>query len=184
MSVSARVSVEDYLARDWPPNSQLIEGDVVVNDPALGHQRAVGNMYGMLRNWCRAEPGQGEAGLGCNWVPGIGANVYKPDVWWVREERVSPDDTVWLDGSPDLVVEVRSPGTWRFDIGVKRRVYEASGVGELWLVDPVRSEVTVARQSVPGRPGFANPVVLGPSDLVTSPLLVGFGADVADVFGR
>jgi hypothetical protein len=37
MSVSSRVSVEDYLAGDWPPNSQLIDGEVVVNDPALRH---------------------------------------------------------------------------------------------------------------------------------------------------
>lgn len=184
MSVSARVSVEDYVAGDWPPNSQLIEGEVVVNDPAVGHQRSVGNIHGMLWTWCRAAPGRGEAGLGCNWVPGIGANVYKPDVWWVPEERVRPDDTVWLDGSPDLVVEVRSPGTWRFDVGVKRRVYEAAGTAELWLVDPARGTLTVARQLVAGRPGFGVPVVLGWRDRVTSPLLVGFEVEVAELFGR
>ena len=50
---------------------------------------------------------------------------------------------------PDLAVEVRSPSTWRFDIGTKKRGYEAAGLGELWLVDTVGDRVIVHRRSHP-----------------------------------
>lgn len=154
MSVSSRVSVEEYLAGDWPPNSQLIDGEVVVHDPALRHQRAVGAIYSEIRSWCRAGPGRGEAGLGCNWVIPSGANVYKPDVWWLAESHLPADDAVWLVQVPDLAVEVRSPGTWRYDVGVKLQAYEAAGLPELWLVDPVDQTFRVLRRSSPNADRF------------------------------
>lgn len=37
---------------------------------------------------------------------------------------------------PDLVVEIVSPLTRRYDIETKRHDYERSGVGEYWIIDP------------------------------------------------
>lgn len=56
MSVSSQVSVEEYLAAEWPPNSQLIDGEVIVNDPAWRHQRVVGGIYIELAVWLDAVP--------------------------------------------------------------------------------------------------------------------------------
>ena len=44
---------------------------------------------------------------------------------------------------PNLVVEILSPATARRDRIEKKRVYEANGVDEYWLVDPHRREITV-----------------------------------------
>src|SRR2546429_6733125 len=44
------------------------------------------------------------------------------------------------EGAPDLVAEILSPKTARFDKGVKREVYARTGVKELWIIDPARSE--------------------------------------------
>ncbi|HEY3811125.1 MAG TPA: Uma2 family endonuclease [Acidimicrobiales bacterium] len=184
MSVSSRVSVEEYLAADWPPNSQLIDGEMVVNDPALRHQLAAGAILGELRSWCLADQGRGLAGLGCNWVIPVGANVYKPDVWWLAEHHVPPDDTVWLRRVPDLAVEVRSPGTWRHDTGIKLQVYEAAGLPELWLVDPEDQTFRVLRRSSPtsGRFDVEARWTAASGDEARSPQLPGCAIPLARLF--
>ena len=51
---------------------------------------------------------------------------------------------------PDLAIEIRSPSTWRYDIGAKKSVYEREGLPELWLVDGDANVVLVFRRSAPG----------------------------------
>jgi Uma2 family endonuclease len=46
---------------------------------------------------------------------------------------------------PILVAEIRSPTTWRRDVGPKRDLYVALGVPEYWIVDPDERAVTVVR---------------------------------------
>lgn len=44
----------------------------------------------------------------------------------------------WEEGTvPDYVLELLSPRTWRRDVVVKPPLYEAIGVGEYWIFDPV-----------------------------------------------
>ncbi len=46
-----------------------------------------------------------------------------------------------VDGTPDLVVEILSKSTGRRDRGIKKGRYEACGVREYWIVDPVGQTV-------------------------------------------
>jgi len=46
-----------------------------------------------------------------------------------------------IDGAPDLLVEVLSPGTARRDRGEKLSLYAQSGVREYWVVDPHERQV-------------------------------------------
>jgi Uma2 family endonuclease len=68
-----------------------------------------------------------------------------PDLVFVSTERAGIDADEALFGAPDLVVEVPSPGTAKFDREVKRKRYLEHGVTEVWLVDPDRREVEVFR---------------------------------------
>jgi Uma2 family endonuclease len=81
---------------------------------------------------------------------------------------------------PDLVVEIRSPSTWRFDIGAKKNNYELHGARELWLVDT--DVVLVYRRSRPEAPRFDVSVDFSPGATLTSPLLPRFGLAVARIF--
>ena len=49
----------------------------------------------------------------------------------------------YIDGAPDLVVEVLSPGTAKNDKGYKKDVYERSGVPEYWIVNPADKSIEV-----------------------------------------
>lgn len=175
------MSIEDFLAGDWPKNTQLIDGEVVMNDPSFRHQRVTFRIAEALAAWTRSGKGWGEAGFGGNWTLAPG-QAYLPDVWWASEEARPGADAVRSDTPPGLVAEVRSPGTWTFDVGRKRTVYEQAGVGELWLVDTPARTVLVHRRSAPDVPSFDVSTEVGPGQALTTPLFDGFNLAVDDLF--
>jgi Uma2 family endonuclease len=69
---------------------------------------------------------------------------------WVKGPHVGRGQ--FLKIVPSLVVEILSPGTEHRDRGEKKKIYEANGVDEFWLLDPTRREVTIF-QLVGGRYG-------------------------------
>ena len=107
-------------------------------------------------------------------------NVYGPDVLWYAKGRAPAAHGSRPYPPPDLVVEVRSPSTWRHDIGPKKSGYEAAGVRELWLVD--FTSVLVFRRSEPKRPDFDVTLELTPEETLTSPLLPGFALPLAGLY--
>ncbi|MCY3840977.1 MAG: Uma2 family endonuclease [Gammaproteobacteria bacterium] len=63
-----------------------------------------------------------------------------PDLMVVLGVGNEPRDSykTWKEGKvPDLVVEVVSRSTWRKDVHVKPPLYEALGIAEFWLFDPL-----------------------------------------------
>jgi len=169
-----RMTADEFLALPPERYTQLIDGVVIVGEPRLRHQRIVGLIHGLFFMWARARPGQGEPGIGCNYKIDD-RNVFVPDVWFFLEAN-RPGDVLFVDGVPDLVVEVRSPSTWRFDIGRKKGGYRQRGVKELWLVDTKADQVLVTR----GDEEFA----VGRGEGLTTPLLPGLTIDVTELFDR
>ncbi len=182
MSLTTGLTAEEFLARDdWPRGSQLISGEVIANQPAPPHEFILGKLHARLLAWAEAEPGRGLPGLSVDLRMGP-ADVYAPDLWWVSEERRPAPDANALEGLPDLVVEVRSPSTWRYDVGVKRAMYESGGVDELWLVDTESRSVLVYRRSSLEAPGFDEALDLAEAEELTSPRLPGFHVPVGSLF--
>ncbi len=181
MSATTGISISDFLAGDWPPDAQLVDGEVIVNDPSFEHQRIAGLVFRRLAEWVDAAPGRGLAGFGGNWTIAPGS-VYKPDAWWVADARRPDPAAVRSDTPPDLVVEVRSPGTWALDLGPKRSGYEASGVTELWLVDPPARSVLIHRRSHADVANFDVAAEVGPGGTLTTPLLDGFALPIDELF--
>ena len=182
LATGTGMTAEEFLARDdWPRGTQLIEGEVVVNQPGLPHQLALGRLFARLLAWADLQPGRGVVCLSVD-VRVTERNVYGPDVWWVSEEHRPAPGQLALEGVPDLVVEVRSPSTWRYDVGVKRFRYEEAGVAELWLVDGSARSVLVYRRSSPSSSSFDIAMELEAGECLISPRLEGFSLDVGDIF--
>ena len=182
MSLVTGLTAEEFLARDdWPRGSQLIAGEVIVNQPALPHQLILGKLHARLLAWAEASPGRGLPGLSVD-LRMSPADVYAPDLWWVSDERRPPPGATALDGLPDLVVEVGSPSTWRYDTGAKRFLYEERGVAELWLFDAETRRVFVYRRSTPESATFDDTAELPDGASLGSPLLPGFTLPVASLF--
>jgi Uma2 family endonuclease len=179
-----RLTADEYLALPLEDrHTQLIDGEIVVTDARLRHQRIVLELARLLANWLLEHPGLGEAGIGCNWRLDD-RNVFVPDVWFLREERLPSGETLAVDGPPDLAVEVRSPMTWHYDVGRKNLVYERTGLPELWLVDTESNTVLVFRRSVPDVAEFDVALEVGAGEEVTTPLLLGLALDLAALFDR
>ena len=62
--------------------------------------------------------------------------VRAPDVWFVRAERVPEPADEFFPGSPDLAVEVLSPGDRFGPVVEKARDYLAAGTRLVWVIDP------------------------------------------------
>lgn len=67
----------------------------------------------------------------------------EPDVIFVHKDRAGIVKHEWIDGPPDLVVEVLSPSTEHRDRGVKFDEYATFGVAELWLADTEKKTIEV-----------------------------------------
>ena len=71
--------------------------------------------------------------------------VLGPDVSFVTQDRI--DDAVegYYQGSPDLVIEVLSPGDRRGRVEHKLCLWLESGAKSVWLVNPRRRTVEVCK---------------------------------------
>ncbi len=175
---------DEYIATgDTRPRwTQLINGEVIVNNPTIRHQKVVSYIHHRFMSWMEAKSGRGQS-PGQIDVKIDSDNVFAPDVLWLSEGRL-PRDGTHFDGAPDIAVEVRSPSTWRYDTTVKFRTYESIGVGEVWLVDTASNTVLVYRRSNPAELTFDVALELGGGDTLTSPLLKDFVLDINSLFDR
>lgn len=173
-TATARLTADQFLAQDYPPGSELIDGVVQVNDPDFRHQRLCGRVHRRLVGWSEGPDGHGDVGWGGNWVLSDG-HVYKPDVWWAA----TPPTGSRHDGPPDLAVEVRSPKTWHHDVGRKLAEYRAAGTKELWLVDTPAHTVLVHRAG-----SFDDVVEVCPGEQLTSQLLPRFVLPIDGLFAE
>jgi Uma2 family endonuclease len=180
---STRLTADEYFA--LPPieqRTQLIDGEVVVTEASLRHQRITLELARLLTNWLRENPGHGEAGIPVD-VHLDDYNVFAPDVWWVPEDARPSRDAKRIVGPPALAVEVRSPSTWRYDVGTKKSTYERLGLRELWLIDTGADTVLVYRRSSPEATLFDVALELEAGEVLTTLLIPGFSLDLSELFG-
>jgi Uma2 family endonuclease len=184
MAVAQRLTVAEYLEQDdTRRRTDLVDGEVVVTEPRPLHQRTMVELLVALTLWTRAGPGRGEVTAPID-VQLDAHNCFGPDVLWYREGRGPGRSEERPQQLPDIAVEIRSPSTWRYDIGPKMARYEQYGLPELWLVDTAADEVIVFRRSTPTAPTFDVSLELARGDTLASPLLPGFAVALDELFGE
>jgi Uma2 family endonuclease len=182
MPVTAPMTATEYLANaDETRKTELIDGVVVVTEPMRLHQRVVFDIAVELRAWTTQGAARGEVSMPLD-VRIDDHNVFAPDVLWYAEGRAPATHAGRPYEIPDLVVEVRSPSTWRYDIGAKKSAYERNGLRELWLVDTAGSVVLAFRRSLAAAPTFDVAIEFERGSQLTSPLLAGFALPLTSLF--
>lgn len=124
---------------------EIIDGEHCVTPaPSTRHQRVTRRLLMALGTFLEHHP-LGEVFCAPFDVLLSHHDVVEPDLIYVSNERLPLLTAKNLQGPPDLVVEILSPGTKRRDLTLKRDLYRRVGVREYWLVDPDANGVTAHR---------------------------------------
>lgn len=183
---STRCTVADYLSWQTDDRHELIDGEAYLMAPAplVAHQRTSGNIHFHLRLALRERQGGGddcpceifEAPIDVVLGPDT---VVQPDLVLVCDPAKLANGK-YVDGPPDLAVEVVSASSGRMDRLVKRDLYERCGVAHYWLVDPV--SLTLEWYSL-ATGAYGKPAVYAQGDTLTLPVCGGLPLQLDDVFG-
>jgi Uma2 family endonuclease len=104
----------------------------------------------------------------------------EPDVLFVHKSRAAIVFPTFIDGAPDLTVEIVSPDSVERDYVFKRRLYEQSGVAEYWIIDEMQSKAVFLRLDSRGKYREVKPK----KGVFTSTALEGFWLRVEWLFER
>ncbi len=182
VTVTRPISAEEYLATgDEERRTELIDGEVVTIEPDWTHQRTAFRIAYALETWIREAPGRGAVSIPLD-VLLDDRNVFAPDLLWFAEGRVPAPGSARPYALPEIAVEVRSPSTWRYNLGRKKDHYERRGLNELWLVDTPADAVLIFRRSKAGVPGLDVALELGRGEELRSPQLPGFSLALDELF--
>ncbi len=132
-----RITYEQY--RALPEDGkryEVIAGELIMTAaPLIDHQRISRNLQFVLETYIRAN----------NWGEMFNAPVelylseedfVEPDLICVSRARHKIITDKNIKGAPDLIVEILSPSTTRYDRVLKMNTYARHQVPHYWIVDP------------------------------------------------
>lgn len=108
-------------------------------------------------------------------------NGIVPDISFVAKDRsFIIENGEYINGAPDLVVEIISPGSVKRDRVEKKDLYEKFAVKEYWLIDPANKTIEIFTIT---DNKYALRAFLEEEGKLTSELLVGFEMGLGELFG-
>jgi Uma2 family endonuclease len=178
-----KVSLEEYLALpETTLPHELVEGELrVTAAPSPWHQTVLNRIARALEDFVEAR------NLGLIYRAPVDVLLdprmplaLQPDIVYIRRERTGIIRER-IEGAPDLVVEILSPGTRDYDRTERSARYAAAGVTEYWLADLEGRTIEIRR--LDQRPPVTV-AIFGVTDTLTGPLFPGFTLPVAPLFAR
>ena len=184
LDFSKNYTYADYLTWHFKEKIELIKGKIIAMSPAPArrHQDIAQNINRILDNFFYKKP--------CKvYFSPFDVRLYSPskDITTV----VQPDLCVICDlsklddkgclGSPDLVVEIVSPGNSKKEMGIKFDLYEEFGVREYWIVNP-SEETMLIYVLQDGKYIGMRPLAKGETTTAHSVIFPKLNFNVADVF--
>jgi Uma2 family endonuclease len=154
---------------------ELINGEVVtLPHAAQRHDIIRGNILSALNVYLHTNKGLGLRALpDAEFV--IAANdTFIPDCCLIAINRLSPEKHKYIQGAPELAIEVVSPSESAAYLRIKTEAYLSHGSHSVWIVFPeVRSVMVYHRDSLRE---------LKDDQTITDPLMPSFSAPVSAFF--
>ena len=163
-----RLTYEHYRLMPEGERYELSEGDLLrTPPPSTLHQLVASRLDSALRQVVE------ERSLGLVLYAPLDVllspeNVVQRDFLFIAQDRLGIIKPDYIQGAPDLVVEILSPSTSSRDLVAKRYLYAKYGVKEYWIVHPEGKSVEVLTS---GPQGFETYRVFRDAAPLESPLL-------------
>jgi Uma2 family endonuclease len=183
-SHAARLTYEDFLLLpDDGRRHEIIDGThYVTPSPNVGHQELILRLALALGRHLEDRPDRGRLFVAPLDVVFSFHDVVEPDLVFVSPDQLDLLTDQNIQGSPALVIEVLSPSTRKRDQGLKRRLYDRSGVREYWMVDAATASVTIVRRHPDGSFPELSPLTAHDRHILRTPLLPGWSLTLARLF--
>jgi len=130
-----------YELVDENVKADLLDGQIIRDSPAIPR-------HGFTATWLSRLIGDYAEVLDLGIVGGATMTVRlskyqgpEPDVFFIRKSRLGIVNEKYVDGPPDLCIEVISKSSRKIDRGRKFVLYADHGVKEYWIIDPLRDTV-------------------------------------------
>ena len=137
-------TIEDIFALPEGERAELIDGQLyMMSPPNYKHQKLVSKFTRIIGNYIDSNGGPCEV-LPAPLAVRLNADdktYVEPDISVICDPNKITEKGV--DGAPDFIIEIVSPGTQRRDYGIKLFKYRTAGVREYWMIDPDKRKVIV-----------------------------------------
>ena len=158
---------------------ELIHGEVhLTPPPTTKHQFVLRNLTGSLLQYLAQNP-LGELAFAPLDVRLGDDTALQSDLIFISNARTKTIHEAFIEGAPDLTVEILSTSTAAHDRATKLPIYAGAGVPEVWLVDAQAKTVEVLK--LQAKKYFVEAVLAG-DQILTSNLFPGWQLSLHDLF--
>lgn len=147
LDLNKTYTYSDYMLWHFKERVELIGGKIFKMSPApsTNHQRLVSNINTQFylhfkNNSCQVFIAPFDVRLPVKSFL-KDSTVVQPDLCIICD--ATKIDEQGCNGTPDLVVEILSPGNTRHEMRTKFDLYEESGVKEYWIVEPANQTILI-----------------------------------------
>lgn len=130
--------IEFYNSISESDKAEFINGEVIMHSPVkLDHSKVSMALLNLMYNYSRIH-NLGQVHHEKLMIQ-LTRNSYEPDIVFFKKAKADAfTPGQMLFPAPDLIVEVVSPSTEKYDRGIKFTDYALHGVSEYWIVDPAQ----------------------------------------------
>jgi len=187
LDLKKRYTYADYLTWADDKVRELIDGFIKIMSPAAKpiHQEINASLIYELKGLIKKHKGK------CKIYPDIDVrlpqngekaaeqiyNVVRPDISVICD--LSKIDDIGCLGAPDMIVEIQSFSTAKYDLNEKFNLYEASGVREYWVVYPQEAGIEVFLLQLDGKYDKGTRYEMG---MIPVHIFNGYKIDLKDIF--
>lgn len=159
--------------------AEFINGEVIMHSPVKKEHNDVSTrLFELLGPYVRRKK-LGYLGYEKVMVS-LTRNDYEPDICFFGTEKAAAfQEGQVLFPAPDLVVEVLSKKTEKYDRTIKFTDYAQHGVGEYWIIDPLKEFIEQYRLNDSGQYEL---VLKGRSGIVECTVIAGFDIPANSLF--
>ncbi len=160
---------------------EILDGsmEMMSPGPSTTHQAVSGELEFILKQSCRSDYMVYHAPLD---VILDQTNVLQPDVLMIHRSRLHIVTPRGIEGPPDMVAEILSPGSRRKDKVIKLRTYARFGVREYWIVDT--EALTMEQYRLDEDGNYVLYQLYEGDDLVTSDMQPCVSFKISDIFAE